>query len=387
MDELTTRTLPAADLTPARVYAALRAKAPQRTSYLIEAREADASGHHVSVIGFLVKSEAAYGAAADGLQEIATTAVNIASHAPDLPFAGPGDVMALLVGDVVLPGIGVAPRPEIPFAGRELSDAASIAFDHAAGTITIAATNANTVERIARTIAEAPPLAALPAPSGEKLEHVTEHPLEPEFSKQLRKAERKLAAGGLTRLALGRTFVAPTRGADMFEVYLALRIAAPSRYHFFVELPASPMFGAFTAAAAGNEMRSLSALEGQDAIAKGLLAFLSPEAICGAPRREALAAWRDVASFPLGMKGGAVVRARRGGAVEVIRADVAVALDDGQLETLGMADVVAGREPSAHSEAAAKDAAPALAAIQLVHDAVAIREAAAAASDPDAAQA
>lgn len=376
MEELTTRTLPSGDLTPARVYAALRAKAPQRTSYLIEAREADANGQQVSVIGFLVKSEAAYGAAADGLREIAQTAMSIASKAPDLPFAGPGDVMALLVGDVVLPAIGVAPRPEIPFAGRELSEAASIAFDHAAGTITIASPNANVVERIARTIAEAPPLTELPAPSGEKIEFVTEHPLEPEFSKQLRKAERKLAGGEITRLALGRTFLAPTRGADMFEVYLALRIAAPSRYHLFVELPATPMFGAFTAAAAGNERLTLSAQQGEDAIAKALLAFLSPEKVCGAPEKEALAAWRDVASFPLGMKGGAVVRARSGGAVEAIRADVAVVLDDGQLETLGMADVVPGREPAAHSEAAAQDAAPALAAIRHVHDAVAIREAA-----------
>lgn len=376
MEELTTRTLPAGDLTPARVYAALRAKAPQRTSYLIEASSPDDAGEQRSTIGFLVKSEAAYGAGADGLREIGGTAAKLASKAAraDLPAAGPEDVVALLTGDVVLPALGVAPRPELPFAGRELGDASAIVFDHVAKTLTIASTNVNTVERIARVIAEAPPLADLPASSGARAEHVTEHPMEPEFTKQLRKAERKIEAGGLQRLALGRTFVAPTRGADMFEVYCALKVAAKTRYHFFVELPATPMFGAFTVAAAGDEMRTIAAHAGEEAVAKELLAFLSPEARCGAPVKEALAAWRDVATFPFGMLGSAVVRARPGGHVEVIRADAAIALDGGQLETLGVADVIVGRDPAAHSEAAAQNAAAALAAIRHVHDAVAARE-------------
>ncbi|MFO0592413.1 MAG: hypothetical protein U0441_33020 [Polyangiaceae bacterium] len=376
MEELTTRTLPAGDLTPARVYAALRAKAPQRTSYLIEASAPDESGERRSVIGFLVKSEAAYGAGADGLREIAGTAVKLAAKAAraDLPAAGPEDVVALLTGDVVLPALGVAPRPELPFAGRELGDASAVVFDHVAGTITIASMNANTVERIARVIADAPSLAELPTSSGARAEHVTEHPIEPEFTKQLRKAERKIEAGKLQRLAIGRTFVAPTRGADMFEVYRALKVAAPMRFHFFVELPATPMFGAFAVAAAGDASLRIAAQAGEDAIVNELLAFLSPEVRCGAPVKEALAAWRDVTTFPFGMLGSAVVRARSGGHVEAIRADAAISLDNGQMETLGVADVIVGRDPAEHSEAAAKNAAAALAAIRHVHDAMAARE-------------
>ncbi len=388
MEDLTTRTLPAGDLTPARVYAALRAKTPWRTSYLIEMYEPDERGEQRSVIGFLVKNEAAYAAASDGVREIASTAATLAATPAraDLPAGGADDVVALLLGDAVLPALGVAPRPELPFGGREMQDIASIVIDHVAGTITLSSSNVNTVERLALAIAQAPALAELPASLGARPEHVTELPPDPAFAKQLNRASLRLGMGGITRLALGRTFASPVRGAEMFEVYRALRAARPMRYHFFVELAASPMFGAYAVAAAGNGAVRLSASDGVDALAKELLAALSTEAACGAPAKVALEVWRDVATFPLGMKGGAVVRARPGGEVLVIRAEAFVALEDQQLQTLGVADVVTGRDAGAHTEAAAQEAAGALAAIRHAHDIAADREAAKAAAEASAIQ-
>jgi hypothetical protein len=354
---------------------------------MIEMFEPDERGEQRSVIGFLVKSEAAYAAASNGVLEIATTAAALASTPAraDLPAGGADDVVALLLGDAVLPAMGV-PSMTLPFGGREMGDVASIVFDHVAGTITLSSRNANTVERLAIAVAEAPALAELPPAGGAQPEHVTEQPADPAFAKQLARAERKLAAGGITRLALGRTFDAPTRGADMLEVYRALRAAQPMRYHFFVEMAPSPMFSAYAVAAAGRTAARLSASSGAEALAKEMLALLSPEAACGSPVKEALAAWRDVATFPLGMKGGAVVRARPGGDVEVIRAEAFVALEEAQLHTLGVADVVAGRSAQAHTEAAAADAAGALAAIRHAHDIADAREAAKAAAEANAAE-
>lgn len=389
MDDLTTRTLPAGEMTPARAYAALRTKTPWRTSYLIEMREPDEHGEQRSVIGFLVKNEAAYAAATDGVREIANTAATLAA-APlraDLPVGGADDVAALLLAEAALPALGIAPRPEMPFAGREMQDIASVAFDHVAGTITLSSSNANTVARLARALEEAPALADLPAAGGARPEHVTEQPPAPAFAKQLVRASLRLGSGGIKRLALGRTFASPVRGADMFEVYRALQAAAPMRYHFFVELAASPMFAAFAVAAAGRRAVRLSASNGAEPLAKEMVAFLSTEESCGAPAKEALDVWRDVATFPLGMKGGAIARARPGGQVDVVRADAFVVLEDEQLQTLGVADVVAGRSAEAHTEAAAAEAAGALAAIRHAHDIAAVREAAKAATDPEAPQA
>lgn len=378
METLTTRTLDAADRTPAQIYAALRAKTPWRTSYLIEASEPDARGEQRSWIGFLVKSEAAYSPTSDGVRDLASVAVELASTPASeaLPHGGATDVAVLLMRDAILPKHGVAPRPEQPFVGRQLSDIASIAFDHAAKTITLSSANANTVERLALAIAAAPPLPDLPPPGGSRPEHVTEHPAAAVFSKQLAKAERRLSSGGVDRLVLARELVAPPRGADMFEVYRALQIAAPAPYHVFVELAAAPMFSAYTVAAAAREAARLSGTVGAEAFAEQVFGLLGGvESICGAPEKEALAAWRDLTTFPFGMRGGLFLRARPGGAVDVLRATSYVALEDAQLTTMGFADVVPGRGVDAHTEAACADASEALAAIRHAHDIAASRPA------------
>lgn len=360
---------------PARVYAALRAKTPWRTSYLIESSAPDERGEQRSWIGFLVKNEAAFSPSSDGVRELATLLGEISATPADeaLKQGGATDVLVLLMRDAVLPKHGVAPRPEQAFVGRQLSDIASIAFDHRAGTITLSSANANTVDRLALALAAAPPLPDLPAAGGSRPEHLSELPPSTVFTKQLGRAERRLLLGGIDRLALGRTFVAPPRGADMFEVYRALKVSAPARHHFFVELAASPMFGAYSAAGAAEEARDLSSFKGQDAFAEAMYARLSAEAICGTPEKEALGVWRDLATLPFGLKGGAVVRATPGGAVQVLLASAFVVLEDGQLSTTGIVDVVKGRGADAHTEAAAEDVAPALAAIRHAHDIAALR--------------
>lgn len=334
------------------------------------------------MIGFRVRDEAAFSPIADAFTDVAALAVELAKtpEPPELHAGSANDVAVLLLQDSVLPKLGVPPRPDLSFVGRQLTGISSIAFDHAAGTITISSANVNTVDRLVAALAAAPPLPALPPPSGQRPEHMNESPPQPAFAKQLSRMERRLALGGLDRLALARMFTAPTRGADMFEVYRALKLAAPARHHFFVELVSSPIFGGYTVAAAAPEMVRLSASSGAEALAESLLAALPIGALCGAPLQDALAVWRDVATTPFGMRGGAFARVRPGGAIELMRASAYVVLEDAQLSTAGVAEVVAGRTVESHTEAAAEDVAPALAAIRHVHDIVASREAEAAAT-------
>lgn len=383
MEEVTTRTLEAAGMTPARAYAALRAKSPGRTSFLIEMTAPDERGEQRSTIGFLTKRESAYPPASDVLRELFATAsaMPAAEAHAELGPACFRDVLALLAFDAVLPALGVAPWPDQPFVGREMRDVASVVFDHAAGTITIVATNANVVERCARVIASAPELPDLPPAGGTKPEYMTEQPPDAAFVKQLARAERRLALGGVERLLLGRTFKSQTRGADLFDVYRALRESAPARYAFFAEMPVSPMFPTFAVAATGDGVLRVTAAAGEDAVRKELLALFPVDATSGAPAKEALGALRDLDVGARGMRGGGLARVRPGGHIEVIRSEVIVTFEEEQFQAHGVAEVVPGRDAQAHTAAAEQEALAALTAIRRAQDAALAREAAAAAAE------
>lgn len=388
MEDVTTRTFDAAGMTPARAYAALRARSAGRTSFLIEMTAPDERGEQRSTIGFLTKREAAYPPAVDVLHELATAASEMpaAESREDLANACFRDVVALLAFDAVLPAFGVPPWPDQPFVGREMRDVTSVVFDHVAGTITIVGTHPNVVERCARVIGAAPELEELPPPGGTRPEYMTELPPDAAFVKQLARAERRLALGGIERLLLGRTFKSQTRGADLFDVYRALREVAPARYAFFVDMAASPAFAAFAVAATGDTAVRVSTT---DALATELLALFPVDAAAGAPAKAALGALKDLDAGARGMRGGAFARVRPGGHVELIRSDVLVTFEEEQLQTHGAAPVVPGRDAGAHTAAAVEDALAALTAIRRAQDAALAREAAAAevaaSSPPDGA--
>lgn len=368
-------------MTPVRAYAALRARAPGRTSYLVEQTEPDERGQQRSVIGFLAKREAASPPAVDALREVAKGAIEMParSEVAEIAEATCADAVSLVLFDAALAARGAQPFTEQPFVGREIRDVASLVFDHVAGTITLAATNVNVVERCARVLAEAPELAAVPEAGGPADEFVNEAPPAADFTKQLTRAGRRLAIGGIDRLMLGRSFAAPARGADALDVLRALREAAPARFHFFVELAHSPMFAGYAAAGSGREIVRFEPSTDVDARAKELLELLPVEASCGAPSKDALPAWREVA-VPIGARGGLVARVRPGGAIDVLRVETAIALTEGQLHAYGLAEVVPGRDVKDHTAAAREEAHAALLAIRRAQDAAAAREAAAASS-------
>jgi anthranilate synthase component 1 len=379
VEEVFTRTLDAAGMSAARIYAALRAKAPGRTSFLIETGE---PGQERSTIGFLTKSESAYPPAADLLGELLTLAGQICAAEPpgDLASACLRDDVLLVAFDAVLPVLGVAPWPDQPFGGRLIRGVTSIVHDASAGTITIVATNPNVVERCARTIASAPALSELPPPGASKPEYLTETPPDAAFAKQLGRAERRLALGGVERLLLPRTFKTQPSGADPFDVYRALREAGSARHGFFVEMPASQMFSALTVAATGDAFVRVAGASPADpaAVVKEMLALFPIEGVAGVPSKEALTALRDLDAGSRGMHGGMFVRIRPGGDIELFRADLVVTFEEEQLQVRGAAPVVTGRDAAAHTVAVEQGALAALTAIRRAQDAAAAREAAAA---------
>jgi anthranilate synthase component 1 len=379
VEEITTRTLQAQGMSPARAYAALRAKAPTRSSYLLEMTEPDERGEQRSVIGFLVKQEAAYPAACDAIAEIAAgaSAMPPASAQGDVGEACCFDVLSVVLFDAALAGHGLPPWTDLAFVGREIRQLSSVVFDHVAGTITITATNPNVVERIARVLAEAPELPPLPPAAGTDLENVFEQPPEAAFAKQLARAERRLASGGPSRLRLGRRFSAPMRGADPFDVMRALRETAPGRHVFFVEHAVSPMFPAYVVTGVARSAVRLDASAGAAALSKELLALFPVEELCGSPAREALSVWRDIAAGGLGVRGSLIVRTRPGGVVEALAPHAMVTFEEEQIHTHGVADVVPGRDARAHTAAASDHARAELAAIRRAHDAAEARQAAA----------
>lgn len=385
MEEITTRTLDAQGMTPVRAYAALRAKAPARSSFLLEMTEPDERGEQLSTIGFLAKSEAAHPAAVDATRDFAAAAVTLppASTRPEVAAACCTDRLALLMFDTVLPANGLAPWPDQSYVGRELRDVASVVFDHVAGTFTIAATNANVIERCARVIAAAPELPELPAAAGALPLYLSEQPPAPAFAKLLKRAQRRLAMGGLDRVLLNRGFAGPPRGADLFEVFRALRALAPRRHHFFFELGSSPMFPGLTLAGTARTATRLTTSGDADALAKEMLALFPVEASCGGATKEVLAAWREIGGGPLAHRGSLVARARPGGIVDVLHTDAFVVLEGDQLHTLGIAEVTAESTPATHTAAIERDVADALAAIRLAQDAAEAREAATPAAEPE----
>jgi len=385
VEELTIRTLDARNLTPVQAYCALRAKAPGRTSYLLEMTERDARGEQRSIIGFLAKQEAAYPPVVDALRDLATSASGLpaAPASADAAAACCGDVLALLLFEAVLPAYGVAPRPEQAFVGREVGDVAAVVFDHVAGSVTIRRDErerGRAHRARARRGACARGAAAGPgATNGAALanalrEHVSEQPPD------ARSHGRSRARSGASRSGASIGCCSGARSPRRCEARTcSMRTAACARRRRCVtasssSFATSPMFPGYAVLGVAREAVTVGTAGGVDAAAKELGALFPVEAVCGAPAKDALGAWREIAGVPLGFKGGAVARVRPGGTIEVLPSAAYITFEEEQLHVHGVAEVVVGRDVAAHTAAAAEDVTAALTAIRRAHDAAAKRE-------------
>lgn len=362
VNEVISRKIELGGVHPYRAYAALRAKARNRSSFLLTTKH---EGVTRTTVGFLAKMEAAFPAMTNMGEALHTTVGELPPKDADgaLVDACFRDVIVVSAFDMVMPLFALNAWPSQSFLGREIRELASVTFEHETGAISITATNPNVVERCVRVMSEAPEIAPLPTISAQAPEYFAHAPAETVFLKQLARAEKRLSFGELKDLRLARKLTMQTFDADPFNVFRALAENDEYTYAFFVDLPLSPSFGPFAVAAAGKHTAVVNAADGPAAISKSLTDIARVEQMVGAPAKEALTAVREIEADPRGMRGGVLARLRPGGAIELYRADVAVMLDEEQFQVVGSASVHNGRDAEAHTRAVEDDVRAELIAI------------------------
>lgn len=367
---MVTRTLAADHITPVRAYASLRSHAPGRSSFLLEA-EPGRLGERFSIVGYRVKTEALYpggGNALDLLQQ------DLASEEVAETF--PERLSQALVGyiayDVVHAMHGLDPWPDETDVARFMRDATVAVFDHAKQTITIAGQSKGAVERCAWEMTHGPDMPAMNVPDA----HARPEFLEPTITDAAYavKAKRALAyieGGEASSVVLGRAFRSPLRGADPFDIYRALRVLSPSKYHFFLEFGEMPMAEGLAIAGAADEVLA----DGPSRI-EPLREKFPARSVVGEPKKRVTQIIRELEVSSRRAWGGVVGYAIPGGSFELTVARVAVIARRGFLEVTGVAELAKGLAPEASAEATWSDARAAFAAIRAAQDMARAREAA-----------
>ncbi len=254
-------------ITPVRAYAALRRAAGGAASFLLESvvggerwgrysilgyrpreeRTLLANGQWVGAKGEPVGAPVAPGPSGriDPLQ--AGRALFEPTRAPN-PADGPAARFAqayvgYLGWDLVhaidkVPGWG--PEVTAPL-GRFFGGATIVVFDSLSHMVTIAAEDADELERARALLEDPAPLAPLAVPDRTKLpSDVTVDLDDAEYAARIRRAQEYIAAGDAFQIVLARTFRVPRGRRDPFDVYRALRVLNPSPYMYFLDLPPAP---------------------------------------------------------------------------------------------------------------------------------------------------
>ncbi len=241
-----TRTLAADHVTPVRAYAALRAHAPERSSFLFESVHPGEKWGRYSIIGSSARTESRYGAGHEALAEI--TADIGALAAPEAvtgtPFAETEDLAARLTGalvgyiayDAVNQAHGIPAWPGSQTLARLMRDATIVVFDNLRQTVTIAGDSAAAVDRCAWQMTHGPELRPLRAPDPAGVPGVVDVTVDDAgFMADVTRAKEYIAAGDVFQVVLARRFSSPQAGADPFDVYRALRVLSPSPYLYFLD--------------------------------------------------------------------------------------------------------------------------------------------------------
>jgi anthranilate synthase component 1 len=366
-----TRTFAADHITPVRAYASLRSHAPGRSSFLLEA-EPGRLGERYSIVGYRVKTEALYPGGGNALDLLQQDLVS-----EEVAETFPERLSQALVGyiayDVVHAMHGIDPWADETDVARMMRDATVAVFDHAKQTLTIAGRTKGAVERCAWEMTHGPELPAMEMPDAHA---------RPEFLEALItdaayavKAKRALAyieGGEASSVVLGRAFRSPLRGADPFDIYRALRVLSPSKYHFFLEFGEMPMAEGLAIAGAADEVLA----DGPSRI-EPLREKFPARAVVGEPKKRAAQIIRELEPSSRRAWGGAVGYAIPGGSFELTVPRVTVIARRGFLEVTGVAELVKGLAPEAGAEATWSDARGAFAAIRAAQDLARARDEAA----------
>jgi len=251
-------------MTPVRAYAALRRAAGEEASFLLESVVGGERWGRYSILGYRPKHEATlqasgYWVGARGLphgmrpvagaRDALDAARSLFSPvAPDGPAAHPAARFAsayvgYIAWDLVhlidkVPGWGT--RVTSPLA-RFFGGATIVVFDSLSHTVTIAADDAEDVERARAHLDRPPPPEPIALPDPTRLPRDVDVDVDDaRYEAMVRRAQEYIAAGDAFQIVLARRFSVPRAGRDPFDVYRAMRVLNPSPYMYFLDLPPGP---------------------------------------------------------------------------------------------------------------------------------------------------
>jgi anthranilate synthase component 1 len=369
-----TRTLPSDHTTPVRAYASLRSHAKGRSSFLLESAAFAGPEGRYSILGYRTKGEAMY----PGIEDV------FPSLASDLPEPAGAEGVAVrfldsLVGFIAYDAahhvLGIEPWPDEEIAARMMRDPIVAVFDHHAHTLTIAGRSKGALDRCEWEMTHGHDLPALGLPDPEAAP-LHADPLVPEamFEARAARAAAHVASGEVDALVLARGFVSPEREADLFDVYRALRVLAPTSHMYFLEYGETPFAPALAIAGSGREalVRAAEGAGARAALDAARAAFPHAATI-GGPRARAAKLVRDLEPRSRGVFGGVVGYVAPDGAIDLAVASIAVVHQRSQLWVTGATAIGPDTDPAAAAAATRHEARLGLAAIRAAQDAIVAR--------------
>ncbi|MEJ7730719.1 MAG: anthranilate synthase component I family protein [Polyangiaceae bacterium] len=252
--EVVTRTQAADHLTPVRAYAALRAQSPGRSSFLFESVVPGERWGRYSIIGYRARTEAIaspgdedalalFGAHAEGLVRTDSLAARVSQA-----------VVGYLAYDAVHAPNRIESWPREPDLARVMRDCTVVVFDNLRQTMTLAGRTDNALDRCAWEMTHGPELRPFPVPDANATPlHLSVSMDDASYGARVERAKEYIRAGDAFQIVLARTFTAPARNADAFDVYRALRVLSPSPYLYFLDFAEVPMSEAMCVAGASPE--------------------------------------------------------------------------------------------------------------------------------------
>jgi anthranilate synthase component 1 len=253
VSQILTRTFAADHITPVRAYAALRAQSPGRSSFLLESVLPGERWGRYSIIGYRARTEHAY---PPGTNMLAMLEEDVATleNAEGLAARFSQALVGYIAYDAVHPLHKVDPWPTEGNRGRLMRDATVVVFDNVTQTMTIAGRSKGAIERCAWEMTHGPAFEPMAPPDADAEPHFLEVNTDDDaYGAKVARAKSYIAAGDCFQVVLARTFRAPMRNADPFDVYRALRVLSPSPYLYFLDFAETPFAEGLQIAGASPE--------------------------------------------------------------------------------------------------------------------------------------
>jgi anthranilate synthase component 1 len=227
-------------LTPVGAYRVLRARSDSG-SFLFESVVPGERWGRYSMLGYRPRGQVVL-RGEPGVDPFARLASLFGDPEPgdDLALRFARSAVGVIPYDIVHYATKVAPWPssaDAPVA-RLVTDFTAVVFDNLTHTATVIASDPADVERAERDLASAPGVDLIAPPDPEALPDELDVTMsDAEYGAAVERGKEYIRAGDAFQIVLARTFSTPTRGADAFDVYRALRVLSPAPYMYLLELP------------------------------------------------------------------------------------------------------------------------------------------------------